>query len=60
MQYSATNHAALLGCATCVYRVGATCDGSNGKVMGVRLDDKTGVISGGVSPRGQIGYVTGE
>jgi gamma-glutamyltranspeptidase/glutathione hydrolase len=32
----------------------------NGKVMGVHLEQKTGVLSGGVSPRGQIGYVTGD
>jgi gamma-glutamyltranspeptidase/glutathione hydrolase len=32
---------------------------SNGKVMGVQLDRRTGVISGAVSPRGQIGYVMG-
>jgi gamma-glutamyltranspeptidase/glutathione hydrolase len=32
---------------------------SNGKVMAVRLDQKNGVLSAGVSPRGQIGYVMG-
>ncbi len=32
---------------------------SNGKVMGVEINLKTGVISGAVSPRGQIGYVMG-
>jgi gamma-glutamyltranspeptidase/glutathione hydrolase len=33
---------------------------SNGKVMAVKLDAKHGVISGAVSPRGQIGYVSGD
>ena len=33
---------------------------ANGKVMGVHIEQKTGVLSGGVSPRGQIGYVTGD
>ena len=33
---------------------------ANGKVMAVRLDQKNGVLSGAVSPRGQIGYVTGD
>ena len=32
----------------------------NGKVMGVHIEQRTGVLSGGVSPRGQIGYVTGD
>jgi gamma-glutamyltranspeptidase/glutathione hydrolase len=31
----------------------------HGKVMAVKLDSKSGVISGAVSPRGQIGYVSG-
>ena len=33
---------------------------ANGKVMAVRLDQKNGVLSGAVSPRGQIGYVSGD
>jgi gamma-glutamyltranspeptidase/glutathione hydrolase len=33
--------------------------GSGGLVMAVQLEGKTGVLSGAVSPRGQIGYVTG-
>jgi gamma-glutamyltranspeptidase/glutathione hydrolase len=33
---------------------------SNGKVMAVKLDAANGVISGAVSPRGQIGYVSGD
>jgi gamma-glutamyltranspeptidase/glutathione hydrolase len=33
---------------------------ANGKVMAVRLDQNNGVLSGAVSPRGQIGYVTGD
>ncbi len=33
---------------------------SNGKVMAVKLDAKNGVLSGAVSPRGQIGYVSGD
>ncbi len=32
---------------------------AHGKVMAVQLDAKNGVIAGAVSPRGQIGYVTG-
>jgi gamma-glutamyltranspeptidase/glutathione hydrolase len=32
---------------------------SNGKVMAVHSEQRTGVLSGGVSPRGQIGYVMG-
>jgi gamma-glutamyltranspeptidase/glutathione hydrolase len=35
-------------------------DWSHGKVMAVRVEPKTGVLSGAVSPRGQIGYVTGD
>jgi gamma-glutamyltranspeptidase/glutathione hydrolase len=41
------------------HRASTTGGWSNGKVMAVRLDGKTGVLSGAVSPRGQIGYVTG-
>lgn len=33
---------------------------ANGKVMAVRLDQKNSVLSGAVSPRGQIGYVMGD
>jgi gamma-glutamyltranspeptidase/glutathione hydrolase len=33
---------------------------ANGKVMAVRLGQKNGVLSGAVSPRGQIGYVSGD
>jgi gamma-glutamyltranspeptidase/glutathione hydrolase len=40
------------------HKVQATGDWSNGKVMAVELA-KNGVISGAVSPRGQIGYVMG-
>jgi gamma-glutamyltranspeptidase/glutathione hydrolase len=32
---------------------------ANGKVMAVRLDHEKGTLAGGVSPRGQIGYVMG-
>jgi gamma-glutamyltranspeptidase/glutathione hydrolase len=32
----------------------------NGKVMAVHLEKRTGVLSGAVSPRGQIGYVMGD
>jgi gamma-glutamyltranspeptidase/glutathione hydrolase len=32
---------------------------ANGKAMGIRYDGERGVISGGVSPRGQIGYALG-
>jgi gamma-glutamyltranspeptidase/glutathione hydrolase len=42
------------------HKVTTTGDWVNGKVMAVRLDQKAGVLSGGVSPRGQIGYVTGD
>jgi gamma-glutamyltranspeptidase/glutathione hydrolase len=34
-------------------------DWVNGKVMGIRHDKARGVIQGGVSPRGQIGYALG-
>jgi gamma-glutamyltranspeptidase/glutathione hydrolase len=40
------------------HKVQTTGDWSNGKVMAVELG-KNGVISGAVSPRGQIGYVMG-
>jgi gamma-glutamyltranspeptidase/glutathione hydrolase len=39
--------------------VETTGDWVNGKVMAVRLDAERGVITGAVSPRGQIGYVAG-
>jgi gamma-glutamyltranspeptidase/glutathione hydrolase len=42
------------------HKVEVKGDWSNGKVMAVRLDRKAGMISGAVSPRGQIGYVTGD
>jgi gamma-glutamyltranspeptidase/glutathione hydrolase len=42
------------------HKVHATGPWSNGKVMAVKLDVKNGVISGAVSPRGQIGYVSGD
>jgi gamma-glutamyltranspeptidase/glutathione hydrolase len=42
------------------HKVKAMGDWANGKVMAVRIDQKNGVLSGGVSPRGQIGYVTGD
>jgi gamma-glutamyltranspeptidase/glutathione hydrolase len=32
----------------------------HGRVMGVEIDLKRGVLSGGVSPRGEVGYVTGD
>ncbi len=41
------------------HKVRAGGDWSNGKVMAVRLDQKNGVLAGAVSPRAQIGYVTG-
>jgi gamma-glutamyltranspeptidase/glutathione hydrolase len=41
------------------HKVKVAGDWVNGKVMAVRLDAKNGVIAGGVSPRGQIGYVMG-
>jgi gamma-glutamyltranspeptidase/glutathione hydrolase len=41
------------------HRIRAVGDWANGKVMGVRLDQRRGVISGAVSPRQGIGYVTG-
>jgi len=31
----------------------------NGKVMGIRYDEELGIILGGVSPRGNIGYALG-
>ena len=42
------------------HKIRATSDWANGKVMAAQLDDKNGVISGAVSPRGQIGYVMGD
>jgi gamma-glutamyltranspeptidase / glutathione hydrolase len=42
------------------HKIRATGAWSNGKVMAVKLDAKNGVLSGGVSPRGQIGYVSGD
>jgi gamma-glutamyltranspeptidase/glutathione hydrolase len=41
------------------HKVQAAADWAHGKVMAVRLDRKQGTIHGGVSPRGQIGYVMG-
>jgi gamma-glutamyltranspeptidase/glutathione hydrolase len=41
------------------HKLKVTGDWSNGKVMAVRLDEKHGVLHGGVSPRTQIGYVMG-
>jgi gamma-glutamyltranspeptidase/glutathione hydrolase len=41
------------------HKVRVTGNWANGKVMAVRLDRDAGVIAGGVSPRGQIGYVMG-
>jgi gamma-glutamyltranspeptidase/glutathione hydrolase len=42
------------------HRVQTAGDWVNGKVMAVQLERKTGVISGAVSPRRQIGYVSGD
>ncbi len=42
------------------HKVQVSGDWSNGKVMAVHLDRKNGVLAGAVSPRGQIGYVTGD
>jgi len=41
------------------HRVTAAGEWAHGKVMGVRLDGRRGVIAGAVSPRQGIGYVTG-
>jgi gamma-glutamyltranspeptidase/glutathione hydrolase len=41
------------------HEVVVTGDWVNGKVMGIRYDKARGVIQGGVSPRGQIGYALG-
>jgi gamma-glutamyltranspeptidase/glutathione hydrolase len=41
------------------HKVQMAGDWANGKVMAVELNSKTGVLSGAVSPRGQIGYVMG-
>ena len=41
------------------HEVVVTGDWVNGKVMGIRYDRARGVIQGGVSPRGQIGYALG-
>jgi gamma-glutamyltranspeptidase/glutathione hydrolase len=42
------------------HKVRATGDWSNGLVMAVHLGPQTGVLSGGVSPRGMLGYVSGD
>ncbi len=42
------------------HKVQITGNWTNGKVMAVRLDQGNGVLSGAVSPRAQIGYVTGD
>jgi gamma-glutamyltranspeptidase/glutathione hydrolase len=42
------------------HRVRVAGDWANGKVMAVQLDTKNGVLSGAVSPRGQVGYVMGD
>jgi gamma-glutamyltranspeptidase/glutathione hydrolase len=42
------------------HKVQVVRDWTHGKVMAVRLDQGNGVLSGAVSPRGQIGYVTGD
>ncbi len=42
------------------HKVRETGDWANGKVMAAQLDEKQGVVSGAVSPRGQIGYVMGD
>lgn len=41
------------------HKVEVKGDWVNGKVMAVRHDEKHAVLAGAVSPRGQIGYVTG-
>ncbi len=41
------------------HRVAVVGDWANGRVMAALVDRKHGVLSGAVSPRGQIGYVMG-
>lgn len=41
------------------HKIKTVGDWSNGKVMAVHLDRKNGVLEGAVSPRAQIGYVSG-
>ncbi|MEE8390729.1 MAG: gamma-glutamyltransferase family protein [Anaerolineae bacterium] len=41
------------------HEVVVVSDWENGKAMGIRYDKARGVIQGGVSPRGQIGYALG-
>jgi gamma-glutamyltranspeptidase/glutathione hydrolase len=41
------------------HEVSVTGGWENGKVMGIRIDREQGVISGGVSPRRNIGYALG-
>ena len=41
------------------HQVQMTDGWSNGKVMAIRLDKERGVIQGGVSPKGNIGYAFG-
>jgi gamma-glutamyltranspeptidase/glutathione hydrolase len=42
------------------HKVRATGAWSSGVVMAVQLGPRPGVLSGGVSPRGMLGYVTGD
>jgi gamma-glutamyltranspeptidase/glutathione hydrolase len=42
------------------HKVTATGPWSNGLVMAAHLGPRPGVLSAGVSPRGMIGYVTGD
>ena len=41
------------------HKVEMTGEWSNGKVMGIRFDKERGVIQGGVSAKGNIGYAIG-
>jgi gamma-glutamyltranspeptidase/glutathione hydrolase len=42
------------------HKVTTTGEWSNGLVMAVHLGPRPGVLSGGVSPRGMVGYVSGD
>ncbi len=41
------------------HKIRVAGDWVHGKVMAAEIDEKHGVVSGAVSPRGQIGYVMG-
>jgi gamma-glutamyltranspeptidase/glutathione hydrolase len=53
------DRAVLQGLERRGHEVKAIGEWANGKVMGIRLDQARGVISGAASPRRAIGYALG-